>query len=248
MPPPPKIRRTMQQYQEIRPIPAALILPNSVPSSTEGFSGPGQNVTVSQATTSENTDVNLPQNTDTTSNNTGTIFPTADNDSLAESIVQCLLQSDGLIPRVLQSLNNCSLKDVYTNNTSMVRVTNANGTLTSLGSHNLQPSPSFNQSIPSYPQPHDNQMNSQENISSTTLHQHGVVNQVQSFISSQPDFPGTSALEQHYPSDNTNISPLLSSTSNVSQPTMDIDPDQQLQDLTGGIDSNVLETSQVSFR
>ena len=69
-----------------------------------------------------------------------------------------------------------------------------------------------------------------------------------SFISSQPDFPGTSALEQHYPSDNTNIPPLFSSTSNVSQPTMNIDSDQQLQDLTGGIDLNVLETSQVSFR
>ena len=227
--------------------PAALILPNSVPNSTEGFSGPGQNVTVSQATTSENTDVNLPQNTDTTSNNTGTIFPTADNHSLAESIVQCLLQNDELIPRVLQSLANCSLKDVSTN-TSMVRVTNANGTLTSLGSHNLQPSPSFNQSIPSSPQLPDNQMTSQDSFSSTTLHQHGVVNEVQSFISSQPDFPGTSALEQHYPSDNTNIPPVLSSTSNVSQPTMDVDPDQQLQDLTGGIDLNDLETSQVNFR
>ena len=315
MPPPPKIRRTMSMLQcrPILPKPAALILPNSAPNSTEGFSGPAQNVSVSQATTSENTDVNLPQNTDTTSNNTGTIFPTADNDSsaesivqillqnnelamkiisdlfqkldsgleqfivqyflqnnelamkvisgffqkldsgLQESIVQCLLQNNELISGVLQSLAS-SLEDVYTNNTSMLRLTNENGTLTSLGPHNnLQPSPSFNQSIPSSPQLPDNQMTSQENISSTTLHQHGVVNQVQSFISSQPDFPGTSALEQHYPSDNTNIPPVLSSTSNVSQTTMDVDSDQNLgypQDLTEDIDLllHFLETSQVNFR
>ena len=315
MPPPSKIRRTMLPYRPICPKPAALILPNSVPNSAEGLSVPGQNVSVSQATTvttSANTDVNLPQNTDTTSNNTGTIFPTADNDSLAESIVQfllqnnelamkimsdlfqkldsgleqfivqyflqnneiamkvisgffqkrdsglqepivqCLSQNNELTSGVLQSLPS-SLEDVYTNNTSMLRLTNENDTLTSLGPHNnLQPPPSFNQSIPSYPQPHDNQMTSQENISSTTLNQHGVVNQVQSFISSQPDFPGTSALEQH-PSDNTNIPPVLSSTSNVSQPTMDVDSDQQLgypQHLTGDIDLllHFLETSQVNFR
>ena len=159
-------------------------------------------MSVSQATTvttSEKTDVNLPQNTDTTSNNTATIFPTADNDSLAESIVQfllqnnelamkiisdlfqkldsgleqlivqCLLQNNELamkvISGVLQSLGS-SLEDVYTNNTSMLRFTNANGTLTSLGPHhNLQPSPSFNQSIPSSAQLPDNQMTSQENFS-----------------------------------------------------------------------------------
>ena len=315
MPPPPKIRRTMLPYRPICPKPAALILANSVPNSAERLSVPGQNVSVSQATTvttSENTDVNLPQNTDTTSNNTATIFPTADNDSLAESIVQfllqnnelamkiisdlfqkldsgleqfivqyflqnnelamkvisgffqkvdsalkesivqCLLQNNELISGVLQSLAS-SLEDVYTNNTSLLRFTNENDTLTSLGPHNnLQPSPSFNQSIPSYPQLPVNQMTSQENLSNTTSHhEHGVVNQVQSFISSQPDFPGTSALEQHYPSD-TNIPPVLSSTSNVSQTTMNVDQDQQLypQDLTGGIGLllHAHETSQVSSR
>ena len=310
MPPPPKIRRTILQCREILPNPAAIILPNSVPNSAEGLSVPSQNVSVSQATTittSENTDVNLPQNTDTTSNNTATIFPTADNDSLAESIVQfllqnnelamkiisdlfqkldsgleqfivqyflqnnelamkvisgffqkldtglkesivqCLLQNNELISGMFQSLAS-SLEDVSTNNASMLRFTNENGTLTSLGPHNnLKPSPSFNQSIPSYPQLPDNQMTSQETFSSTTLHQHGVVSQFQSSFSSQPDFPGTSALEQHYPSD-TNIAPVFSSTSNVFQTTMDVDPDQQLypQDLTGGL--HALETSQVSFR
>ena len=243
----------MLPYRLICPKPA-LILPNSVPNSAERLSVPAQNVSVSQATTvttSENTDVNLPQNTDTTSNNTGTIFPTADNDSLAESIVQILLQNNELMLKVVsglfQSLGS-SVEEVYTNNTSMLRFTNANSTLTSLGPHNnLQPSPSFNQSIPSSPQLPDNQMTSQENFSSTTSHQHGVDNQVQSFISSQPDIPGTSALEQHYPSDNTNIPPVSSSTSNVFQTPMDVNPDQQLQDLIGGIDLNVLETSQVSF-
>ena len=87
MPPPPKIH-----CQEILQNPAArLILPNSVPNSAEGLSGPAQNVSVSQATT-----VTTLENTDTTSNNTGTIFPTADNDSLAESIVQFLLQNNEL--------------------------------------------------------------------------------------------------------------------------------------------------------
>ena len=66
MPPPPK-----KQCREILQNPAArLILPNSVPNSAEGLSGPAQNVSVLQATTVttlENTDVNLPQNTDTTS-------------------------------------------------------------------------------------------------------------------------------------------------------------------------------------
>ena len=314
MPPPPKIRRTMLPYRPICPKPAALILANSVPNSAERLSVPGQNVSVSQATTvttSENTDVNLPQTPDTTRNNTGTIFPTADNDSLAESIVkmllqnnelamkiisdlfqkldsgleqfivqyflqnnelamkvisgffqkldsglqepivQCLLQNNELISGVLKSLAS-SLEDVYTNNTSMLRFTNENATLTSLGPHNnLQPSPSFNQSIPSYPQLPDNQMTSQENFSSTTSHQHGVDNQVQSFISSQPDFPGTSALEQHYPSD-TNIPRVLSSTSSIFQTTMDVDPDQQHypQDLTGGIGLllHAHKTSQVSPR
>ena len=87
MPPPPRIH-----CQEILQNPAArLILPNSVPNSAEGLSGPAQNVSVSQATT-----VTTLENTDTTSNNTGTIFPTADNDSLAESIVQFLLQNNEL--------------------------------------------------------------------------------------------------------------------------------------------------------
>ena len=295
MPPPPKIQRTMLPYRLICPKPDALILANNVPNSAERLSVPAQNVSVSQATTvttSETTDVNLPQNTDTTSNNTATIFPTADNDSLAESIVQFLLQNNELAMKIISDLfqkldsgleqfivqyflqNNelamkvisgffqklevlqslaSSLEDVDTNNTSMLRFTNENGTLTSLGPHNnLQPSPSFNQSTSSYPQLPDNQMASQENFSSTTSHQHGVVNHVQSFISSQPDFPGTSALEQHYPSDNTNIPPVLSSTSNISQTTMDVDPDQQLnpQDLTGGFDLllHAHETSQVSSR
>ena len=96
----------MLQCQEILPNPAPLILPNSVPNSAEGLSGPAQNVSVSQATTvttSENTDVNLPQNTDTTSN-TATIFPTADNDSLAESIVHILLQNNELAMKIISDL------------------------------------------------------------------------------------------------------------------------------------------------
>ena len=97
----------MLQCEEILTNPAALILPNSVPNSAEGLSGPAQNVSVSQATTvttSENTDVNLPQNTDTTSNNTATIFPTADNDSLAESIVHILLQNNELAMKIISDL------------------------------------------------------------------------------------------------------------------------------------------------
>ena len=99
MPPPSKIRRTMLQCREILPNPAALILPNSVSNSAEGLSGPAQNVSVLQATT-----VTTLENTDTTSNNTGTIFPTADNDSLAESIVHILLQNNELAMKIISDL------------------------------------------------------------------------------------------------------------------------------------------------
>ena len=82
MPPPPKIH-----CQEILQNPAArLILPNSVPNSAEGLSGPAQNVSVSQATTvttSENTDVNL-----------------------AKSIVQILLQNNETISDLFQKLDS----------------------------------------------------------------------------------------------------------------------------------------------
>ena len=231
MPPPPKIRRITLQCRAIRPKPAGLILSNSVSNSAKASPVPDQKVELSQASTSVEKHHTLPQN-DTTSNNIETIFQTADNDSLAESIVQCLLQNNELGLKVISGLFkklDSVLENVSTNDGSMPDSTNANGILTSLGSHNnLQTSASVSQSISSYPQPPDNQMTVQglSNFSSTTLHQHGIANQVESAIPSQLDFYGTSAPETNSASGNTNIPSVSSSTSNISQTTMVVDTNQ----------------------
>ena len=221
----------MLQCRAIRPKPAGLILSNSVSNSAKASPVLDQKVELSQASTSVEKHHTLPQD-DTTSNKIETIFPTADNDSLAESIVQCLLQNNELGLKVISGLFkklDSVLENVSTNDGSKPGSTNANGTLTSLGSHNnLQTSASVSQSISSYPQPSDNQMTVQglSNFSSTTLHQHGIANQVESTIPSQPDFHGTSAPEQNSPSGNTNIPSFSSSTSDISQTTMVVDTNQ----------------------